>query len=147
VRLGFRQVSGLSETVGKAIMSARAQRPFTDVRDLCLRASLDEKARSALAEAGALQSLAGHRHAARWAAAGIERQRPLLPGSPDEDDIVLPAPSQVEDVLSDYRVTGLTLGVHPLALLADDEGAALRDQREQEVAVAVRRHKAKCRRT
>ena len=125
VRLGFRQVSGLSETVGKAIMSARAQRPFTDVRDLCLRASLDEKARSALAEAGALQSLAGHRHAARWAAAGIERQRPLLPGSPDEDDIVLPAPSQVEDVLSDYRVTGLTLGVHPLALLRE----RLRQQR------------------
>ena len=32
---------------------------FTDVRDLCLRARLDEKARNALAEAGALQSLAG----------------------------------------------------------------------------------------
>lgn len=119
VRLGFRQVGGLSETVGKAIMAARAQRPFTDVRDLCLRANLDEKARSALAEAGALQSLAGHRHAARWAVAGIERQRPLLPGSPDEDDIVLPAPNPVEDVLSDYRVTGLTLGTHPLALLRD----------------------------
>ena len=73
-------------------MAARAQRTFTDVRDLCLRARLDEKARTALAEAGALQSLAGHRHAARWAVAGIERQRPLLPGSPDEDAIALPAP-------------------------------------------------------
>lgn len=119
LRLGMRQVSGLSEATASAIMSARARSPFTDVRDLCLRANLDEKARSALAEAGALQSLAGHRHAARWAVAGVERQRPLLPGSPDEDDIVLPAPSQVEDVLSDYRVTGLTLGVHPLALLRE----------------------------
>ncbi|MBL8257272.1 MAG: error-prone DNA polymerase [Pseudoxanthomonas mexicana] len=119
VRLGFRQISGLSETVGKAITVARAQRPFADVRDLCLRASLDEKARNALAEAGALQSLAGHRHAARWAVAGVEHQRPLLPGSPDEDEIVLPAPGPVEDVLSDYRVTGLTLGTHPLALLRD----------------------------
>lgn len=119
LRLGMRQVNGLSEATASAIMSARARSPFTDVRDLCLRANLDEKARSALAEAGALQSLAGHRHAARWAVAGVERQRPLLPGSPDEDDIVLPAPSQVEDVLSDYRVTGLTLGVHPLALLRE----------------------------
>ena len=119
LRLGFRQIGGLSEAVGRAIMVARAQRPFSDVRDLCLRANLDEKARSALAEAGALQSLAGHRHAARWAVAGIERQRPLLPGSPDEDDIALPAPNPVEDVLSDYRVTGLTLGTHPLALLRD----------------------------
>jgi len=119
LRLGFRQVTGLSAAVGEAIMAARAQRPFTDVRDLCLRANLDEKARSALAEAGALQSLIGHRHAARWAVAGIERQRPLLPGSPDEEDIVLPTPNPVEDVLSDYRVTGLTLGTHPLALLRD----------------------------
>ena len=61
----------------------RAQRrPFHDIADLCLRANLDEKARNALAEAGALQSLAGNRHQARWIVAGIERQHPLLPGSP-----------------------------------------------------------------
>ncbi len=119
LRLGFRQVSGLSEDAGKAIMAARAQRPFADVRDLCQRARLDEKARTALAEAGALQSLAGHRHAARWAVAGIERQRPLLPGSPDEEAIVLPAPTVGEDVTTDYRMTGLTLGAHPLSLLRE----------------------------
>jgi len=119
LRLGFRQVAGLSEGVGNAIMAARAQAIFTDVRDLCLRARLDEKARNALAEAGALQSLAGHRHAARWAVAGIERQRPLLPGSPDEDAIALPAPTAGEDVTSDYRTTGLTLGAHPLSLLRE----------------------------
>ncbi|TYT25499.1 error-prone DNA polymerase [Luteimonas viscosa] len=119
VRLGLRQVSGLSEAVAGAIVSARRQRPFADVRDLCLRARLDEKARTALAEAGALQPLAGHRHAARWAVAGVERQRPLLPGSPDEDEIALPAPGAGEDVLSDYRATGLTLGAHPLALLRE----------------------------
>lgn len=119
LRLGFRQVGGLSEEVGKAIMAARARRMFTDVRDLCLRARLDEKARNALAEAGALQSLAGHRHAARWAVAGIERQRPLLPGSPDEDAILLPAPMVGEDVTADYRMTGLTLGEHPLSLLRE----------------------------
>ena len=100
-------------------MAARAQQPFTDVRDLCLRARLDEKARNALAEAGALQALTGHRHAARWEVAGIERQRPLLPGSPDEDAIVLPAPAIAEDLLADYRATGLTLGTHPLSLLRE----------------------------
>jgi error-prone DNA polymerase len=117
IRLGLRQVAGLSEAVGHRIVAARMQREFTDVRDLSLRAALDEKSRSALAEAGALQPLAGHRHAARWAVAGIERQRPLLPGSPDEDAIALPAPKPGEDVLSDYRATGLTLREHPLALL------------------------------
>ena len=119
LRLGFRQVNGLSQAAGEAIMAARAQRAFTDVRDLCLRAGLDGKARHALAEAGALQSLTGHRHAARWAVAGIERQHPLLPGSPDEDAIALPAPAAGEDVTSDYRATGLTLGAHPLSLLRE----------------------------
>ena len=119
IRLGLRQVKGMSQAMADAIVAARAQRPLVDVRDLCLRAGLDGKARTALAEAGALASLAGHRHAARWAVAGIERRRPLLPGSPDEDEIALPAPSAGEEAVSDYRSTGLTLGAHPLSLIRE----------------------------
>jgi len=117
LRLGLRQVAGMSEVVAEAIMAARAQRAFIDVRDLCLRAGLDAKAREALAEAGALQSLAGHRNAARWAVAGVERRLPLLPGSPDEIEVALPAPRIGEELMSDYRATGLTLARHPMALL------------------------------
>jgi len=117
IRLGLRLVAGLSKDMADAIVAARARRPFSSVQDLCLRASLDEKARSVLAESGALISLAGHRNAARWAVSGIERQRPLLPGSPDEDTVELPMPRAGEDILSDYRSTGLTLGQHPMALL------------------------------
>jgi error-prone DNA polymerase len=119
IRLGLRQVNGLAEKAALAIMQARAQRPFRGVPDLCLRAGLDEKARNVLAEAGALESLAGHRHDARWLVAGIERQRPLLPGSPEEIRIQLPAPSTGEDVMADYRATGLTLSAHPLSLLRE----------------------------
>ncbi|HVI58940.1 MAG TPA: error-prone DNA polymerase [Luteimonas sp.] len=117
IRLGLRQVRGLSEGVANAIVAARAQAPFRSVADLCLRASLDEKARRALAEAGALRSLAGHRNDARWQVAGIERQRPLLPGSPAEAPVELPAPGAGEEILSDYRATGLSLAAHPLSLL------------------------------
>lgn len=125
IRLGFRQIAGLSEAAAEAIVAARRHHPFRDIADLCLRAALDDRARNALAEAGALQSLAGHRHQARWVAAGIERQRPLLPGSPQEQSIELPAPASGEDVLSDYRALGLTLRAHPLSLLRD----ALRSRR------------------
>ncbi|HZW18333.1 MAG TPA: error-prone DNA polymerase [Luteimonas sp.] len=119
IRLGLREIRGLSEEVAAAIVAARRQHPFRSVADLCLRANLDEKARSALAEAGALRTLAGHRNDARWAVAGIERQRPLLPGSPDEDAIALPAPGMGEEILSDYRATGLSLAAHPLSLLRE----------------------------
>jgi error-prone DNA polymerase len=118
IRLGFRQVHGLSQDVADAIVAARLQRPFADVADLCRRARLDAKARSALAEVGALDGLAGHRNAARWQVAGVERAAPLdALDSPAETRITLPAPTTGQDVLSDYRATGLTLGAHPLSLL------------------------------
>ncbi|HZX77747.1 error-prone DNA polymerase [Lysobacter sp.] len=117
IRLGLREVKGLSETAGRAIEAARARRPFADLQDLRQRAQLDEKACNALAEANALRSLIGNRHEARWAVAGLERRRPLLPGSPQEDVIELPAPRIGEEILSDYRATGLSLAAHPMALL------------------------------
>ncbi len=117
IRLGLRQVAGLSQAAAKALMDARSQRRFSSVADLCLRAGLDAKAREALAEAGALESLVGHRNAARWAVAGVEKRRPLLPGSPDEREAELIAPAAGEEILSDYNSTGLTLRQHPMALL------------------------------
>ncbi len=117
LRLGLRQVAGMSEAVAGAIIAARTRAPFADVRDLCLRAGLGAKTRDALAEAGALDSLAGHRNAARWAVAGIEQRRPLLPGSPGEARIELPAPRLGEELAADYRSTGLSLRAHPMTLL------------------------------
>ena len=117
IRLGLRQLAGCSEAAAQAIMAARAQRPFTDVADLCQRARLDGKARQVLADGGALAALVGNRNAARWAVAGIERALPLLAGSPEESVVALPAPNVAEEMLSDYRSSGLTLGAHPLALL------------------------------
>ncbi len=117
IRLGLREVHGLSEATGRAIVAARARRPFADLQDLRLRANLDEKACKALAEADALKGLVGNRHLARWSVAGLEGRRPLLPGSPREDGIDLPAPRIGEEILSDYRATGLSLASHPMALL------------------------------
>ncbi|PKV12906.1 error-prone DNA polymerase [Xanthomonas prunicola] len=117
IRLGMRQVAGLSEVVANRIAAARAQRAFADSGDLCLRAALDEKARLALAEAGALQGLVGNRNVARWAMAGVEARRPLLPGSPEECPVEFEAPRMGEEILADYRSVGLSLRQHPMALL------------------------------
>ena len=100
----------------RAAADGRArQRAFADVADLCARAGLDARHRELLAEAGALRGLAGHRHRAHWAIAGVEAQLPLFGhASPDEEAIALPPPSQAEDTLADYARTGLSLGPHPL---------------------------------
>ncbi|PPT38090.1 error-prone DNA polymerase [Xanthomonas axonopodis pv. begoniae] len=117
IRLGMRQVAGLSQVVAQRIVAARTQRAFADIGDLCLRAALDEKARLALAEAGALQGMVGNRNAARWAMAGVEARRPLLPGSPEERPVAFEAPRAGEEILADYRSVGLSLRQHPMALL------------------------------
>ncbi|WLA11540.1 error-prone DNA polymerase [Xanthomonas translucens] len=119
IRLGLRMVRGLAEDAALRLQQARAQAPFHDLADLCHRAALDDKARDSLADAGALKPLAGHRHRARWAVAGVEAQRPLfepLDATP-EQQVALPLPSLGEDIRADYATIGTTLGKHPLTLL------------------------------
>ena len=119
IRLGLRLIRGLHQADMQRLMAARQQQPFSDIADLCRRAGLDSRCRALLADAGALQGLAGNRHQARWAVAGVEEQAPLFAGLPAEAEIAvqLPAPSIGEDVLGDYATSGTTLGPHPLSLL------------------------------
>jgi error-prone DNA polymerase len=118
MRLGLRMIAGLKEESVKRIVAARAQRPFAHVADLAHRAKLDRGDLTALAAAGALVSLAGHRHSAVWEVAGVERLPPILAGATfDDDDPQLPVPTEGQDIVADYRALGLTLGRHPLALL------------------------------
>jgi error-prone DNA polymerase len=118
LHLGLRMVGGLSETSAQRIVAARAVAPFAHVADLAHRAQLNRHDLGALAAAGALAALAGHRHAAAWDVAGVEKLPPLLLGSTfDEATADLPAPTEGQDIVADYRALGLTLGRHPLALL------------------------------
>ena len=109
LRLGLRMVSGLSEAEGRRLAQTR---PFESIHEL----SLNKKDLRCLASAGALQSLAGHRRLAHWAAAGAARRAPLdAPAA--ERAPQLAAPREGEDIVADYASLGLTLGRHPLALI------------------------------
>ncbi len=118
IRLGLRQVRGFRRDAAERLSVVRAERDFVDVVDLCSRTGIDRRQQDLLAEAGALQQLAGHRHRAKWAVAGVEAQLPLFDRvSPAEQAVTLPAPSTGENLIADYARTGLTLGPHPLRLL------------------------------
>ena len=90
---------------------------FRDVADLCHRAQLDEREASLLADVGALEGLAGHRHAAHWAVAGVEEPAPLWGDTVTETPVSLPVPTVVQDLVADYRTQGFSLDTHPMALL------------------------------
>ncbi|MFM0382752.1 error-prone DNA polymerase [Paraburkholderia dipogonis] len=118
VRLGMSLVRGLKEEAAARIELARAVRPFADVSDLARRAQLDRKDLQALAAADALRSLAGDRRAALWHAVAAVPDRDLLRGATDDDATPVLAPmTEGQQIASDYRTLGLTLGRHPLELL------------------------------
>ncbi|MGH7310070.1 MAG: LAGLIDADG family homing endonuclease [Candidatus Rokuibacteriota bacterium] len=117
VRLGLRYVKGLRESVGRAIVTTRGERPFASLADLARRAGLARDELMTLAATGALDALNGTRRAALWQAA-----RPVLPGllvdaEPPADPSPLCEMSIAERLDEDYAGTGITLGPHPLALL------------------------------
>jgi len=118
LRLGLRQVKGLPETAGKTIAGARAAGPYRNIQQLLERCSLNRRELSALAAAGALKSLEGHRHRARWAVAGVEKPTALFPSMERYEAVpMLRRPTEGQNIVADYKHLGLTLERHPMELI------------------------------
>jgi error-prone DNA polymerase len=120
LRLGLRQVKGLSADGAARVVQARGDGVFADVQDLAERAGLDRGDLAALAAADALAGLAGHRHRARWDVAGVEQPTPLIERVRIAEGVpLLRAPKEGEEIVADYAHVGLTLRRHPVALLRE----------------------------
>jgi error-prone DNA polymerase len=120
LRLGLGLVRGLTEDGARRLVAERAAGPYQGVRELARRTRSRRRDLEALAAAGALAGLAGHRHRAAWDVLGVEPEWPLGLGTDHAEGLpLLRAPSEGEDIVADYRAFGLTLARHPLALLRE----------------------------
>ena len=118
LRLGLRQIKGLSEEAGEQIARQRAAGRFDSIQQLLERAGLNRRELGALAAAGALKSIAGHRHKVRWTVAGVEEPTPLIPSMDRYEAVpMLKKPTEGQDIVADYQSLGLTLERHPMALI------------------------------
>ncbi|MEZ4332800.1 MAG: error-prone DNA polymerase [Myxococcota bacterium] len=142
VRIGLDAVGGLARRTAERIVAERTRRPFDDLGEFVRRIAPDRDELEALAELGALAGLrgaAGERRGALWQVAALERDpRSLFAGrararddAPDRGDGTsrphatrahetaspLRPLSPLEQTLADYRLAGLTTGVHVLAHL------------------------------
>jgi error-prone DNA polymerase len=118
LRLGLRMIKGLSRHGAERIVQACHKAPFYNVQDVALRAGLDKHDLQCLAAAGAVATLAGNRHQARWQVLGVEQPTPVLQAvNIREGAPMLRPPTEGEDLIADYASMGLTLGRHPLAML------------------------------
>lgn len=120
LRLGLRQIDGLSKTQAERITKARAE-PYADLAQLKARTQLDARAIRAIAAADGLRSMGLDRRAGLWQARAL-RDAPELPlfGRQDEGaepTVILPAMPLCEHVTADYQTLRLSLKAHPMRFL------------------------------
>ena len=132
VRLGLRMVRGLANAAGAAIVTARADRPFSSTDDLWRRLPVPTAALVQLAEADAfLPSLGLARREALWAIKALrEEPLPLFAAASareaepmpelDEPTVALRPMKAGGEVVEDYGHVGLTLRSHPVSFLRQD---------------------------
>ncbi|MEM9999431.1 MAG: error-prone DNA polymerase [Pseudomonadota bacterium] len=134
VRLGFRQVKGLSVDALQLLVEKRGH-GYDSVRDVWLRTGLGLAQIERLADADAFRSLGLDRRAALWAVRALDgdaarNNAPLLDlidqGSQadsvgieivGEPETQLPSMPLGEHVVHDYRFLGLSLKAHPVSFL------------------------------
>jgi error-prone DNA polymerase len=129
VRIGLEYVRSLGEEEAQSVVAERKRGgPFSGVRELAQRTALDRPRLEALVASGACDSFAGGRRVLLWELGLVPRTQ-SVPGSGGEErqlalplDPTAPAPSlreqtEWERMLADYRLTSLSVGVHPLSLL------------------------------
>ncbi|WP_421927844.1 error-prone DNA polymerase [Neoaquamicrobium sediminum] len=126
VRLGFRQIKGLSEAEMTTFMQQRGA-GYESVRDVWLRSCLHVDAIRKLAEADAFRSIGLDRRAALWAVRALDGRsaaerlplfdRPEVRLPDNEPETTLPAMPLGEHVIHDYRLLRLSLKAHPVSFL------------------------------
>ncbi|RUX23036.1 DNA polymerase III subunit alpha [Mesorhizobium sp. M7A.F.Ca.US.011.01.1.1] len=128
VRLGFRQIKGLSKERMAAFVERRGS-GYGSVRDVWLRSGLDVGEIERLAQADAFRSLGLDRREALWAVRALDGKsaaerlplfdQPALRLRELEPETKLPKMPLGEHVIHDYRALGLSLKAHPVAFLRE----------------------------
>ncbi|MCB9684083.1 MAG: DNA polymerase III subunit alpha [Alphaproteobacteria bacterium] len=122
IRCGLRLVRGLGEEHAQAIELAREERPFRSVVDAASRSGLDRGRLQTLADAGAFDALGGgDRRRVAWTLQGLWTDLPLFAGiARSEPEPELRPQSVLDRLHADYRSTGLSVDLHPIALIREE---------------------------
>lgn len=123
IRLGLCRIKSLSIEKSIHIHEQRGSMPFRSLNDLISRTQLTRTDLQLLAAADALRNLSGNRHQSHWLAAAVDPKSELLHPADKkiaQTPLFTNAPSIEKDLCLDYQNTGLTLRVHPMALLREE---------------------------
>jgi error-prone DNA polymerase len=155
VRLGLRQVRGLSNADGAAMVGARSTTPFDSVDDVWRRSGVPRAAIEKLADADAFHAFGADRRQGLWKVRGLgeaplplfaaaDRAAEAISAEGIEPDVALRPLTDGREVIEDYRSLQLSLRAHPLTFVRDEltrrgvtrcaDLATIRDGRHVQVA-------------
>ncbi|MDB6128700.1 MAG: polymerase alpha subunit, partial [Verrucomicrobia bacterium] len=121
IRLGFVSLGGVRKAKVTAMIEARQKLPFASMADFLRRTDFTPAERRALAKAGALNALSGHRRAALWevetSQVGDELFRIVAVTEAEPVLSPLERMTHLERLQADYETLGLTTGQHPMRLM------------------------------
>lgn len=118
LRLGLRQLRGMSQAAAELITVARRSRSFDSQADFAARTQLGRRELSLLAKADAFHSLTVPRRTALWNAMVPREAAPLFAAVDDtEAHVALPQMTRSQEVTADYQTVGLSLRAHPMSFL------------------------------
>lgn len=119
LRLGFRQIKGISEEEVQVLLDHREKQytSMQEIRDLQLSATCLEK----LADADAFRSLGFDRRQALWEFStkdpSVEMFKGQVPADAINEQVQLPVMSVSEHVVQDYASLSLSLKAHPVSFI------------------------------
>ena len=123
IRLGLRQIKGLSE---HGIQSVLANRPHSGYRhpSQVKQLSMSKTDIELLASANALHNVSGDRFQTRWAIMDSASDLPLFSQVYDDTkdehgEHTLHKPNEMQDLLEDFTSIGISLNKHPITLLEE----------------------------
>ena len=131
IRLGLRQIKGLSSGGAQALIEQRPPQGFHYPGQL-KRCALNQRDLEALASANALHAIADNRYATRWAMMDSLSDLPLFANLEEEAPPLTHQPSDFDTLLEDYAALGLSLTQHPVTLL-DQAGELGRFTRQRDL--------------
>jgi error-prone DNA polymerase len=129
VRIGLQMIASVGEQEARLLTAERhTDGPFTSIVDLAQRTRLPRDGLEAIVASGACDCLGPERRLLLWELGLAPRNRPVpgsagaerqlaLPLEPTVETPALPTQTPWEQMLADYRTTGVSVGVHPLQLL------------------------------
>ncbi|MCY7295784.1 error-prone DNA polymerase [Alteromonas sp. a30] len=117
IRLGFKLVKGFSEKAALVLLNNRPKSGFTNIHQLT-QCGLQTSELEMLASADAMHSIQKSRFATRWSLMNSESTLPLFVNNVEpSDDVIMKAPTDIEDLIEDYASTRVSIRNHPIALL------------------------------